>query len=194
MKIIIKQFLLLVVCLSLFSPVTSLAQDKKYYKTIFSLDYGNGDFAYPIIAMLIDNELSISIDMGTYKTDGLSLYYDEEELIVVRRRLDLIADRFETLLNDTKNQEAGSIPIVLPKTEATWYISEDEDIDIDIEVKLTTLYSQLNDSTKCIIIKCNLSDYESQLEDQAFWTFISPQEIRDLAKLLDPTILKSKCK
>jgi hypothetical protein len=170
-----------------------MAQDKKYYKTIFSLDYGNGDFAYPIIAMLEGDKLSISIDMGTYKSDGLALYYDEEELIVVRRRLALIADRFESLLN-TNNNDAGSIPIVLPKTEATWYISEEKDVDIDINVKFVTLYSKLNDSTKCIIIKCDLSDSNSQIEDQAFWVFISPQEIRDLAKLLDPTILKSKCK
>lgn len=193
MSITIKRALLLIICMSILVPMSSMAQDKKYYKTIFSLDYGNGDFAYPIIAMLEGDKLSISIDMGTYKSDGLALYYDEEELIVVRRRLALIADRFESLLN-TNNNDAGSIPIVLPKTEATWYISEEKDVDIDINVKFVTLYSKLNDSTKCIIIKCDLSDSNSQIEDQAFWVFISPQEIRDLAKLLDPTILKSKCK
>lgn len=193
MSITIKKALLLIICMSILVPMSSMAQDKKYYKTIFSLDYGNGDFAYPIIAMLEGDKLSISIDMGTYKSDGLALYYDEEELIVVRRRLALIADRFESLLN-TNNNDAGSIPIVLPKTEATWYISEEKDVDIDINVKFVTLYSKLNDSTKCIIIKCDLSDSNSQIEDQAFWVFISPQEIRDLAKLLDPTILKSKCK
>lgn len=187
----LKRLFFFISCLLVLVPVTSIAQEKKFYKTIFSLDYGNSEYAYPVIALLKDNELSISIDMGTYKTDGLSLYYTEEELDAVRRRLALIADRFESLLN-TNNKEMENVPIVLPKTEATWYISEEKDIDID--VKLVTLYSKLDDSTKCIIIKCDLLDSDSQIDDQAFWCFISPQEIRDLVKLLDPTILKSKCK
>ena len=173
-----------------FSLIAS-AQDDMTYKSIFSLDYGAGKFNIPMTALLKNEELYIAIDMYTPKTECLTLYYDEDDIATVRRRLSRIADNFEQMINS--NQQPAALPIVLPETIATWDLTEEKDIDLD-NVKFTTLYSSLDGANKCIIIKCDLSGYSDEYSDYAFWVFVSPQEIKDFVNFINPTRVKNKIK